>query len=143
MKTEIRANIIFLVLLAASCLIFVPLIPIETVPEIKFRLVGQNGAALSQTEIVQIWRHPLYDFTEHQTASTSDETGTVVFAKQETRISFIRLLWGTVKNNIRSNPHNWGYEYRPNARFALGAKEMPFEEWKLGEIFPTTIIVDK
>ena len=103
-----------LILIGAIILLFLPIVPVQVVPEVTLKVVDTEGKPLPNIKILQFWRHWTYDATNRHIETTSNSEGYVTFSQKQVWTSPFRFLYGKFGEYVWSyidihasfGPHN-------------------------------------
>lgn len=101
-NSEVKALKIFAILIIIGLLLFLPIIPVQVVPEVTLKVINAEGNPLPGVVIIQFWRHWTYDATDRRDEVMSNAEGDVTFAEKKIWVSAGKFLYGKFGENVWS-----------------------------------------
>ncbi len=136
-----RWLILFAVVLIA---LFIPVIPVNVVPEWPLRLVDESGQPVSNARIDQWWKDYTLEFWRwpHVDESmSSDDQGIVRFPARNIRVSVAQFVVAKIVDVVTSiNPHAG---YGPHANVLCRGSLSCNVSYRPGEELPKVVVVKR
>lgn len=86
-------------LAGAALFFFLPIVPIQVVPEVSIRAVDTNRNPVAGITIYQDWQHWTFESEDHRDETVSDENGFAAFSEKRIWISAFNFLFNTIGEN--------------------------------------------
>lgn len=86
-------------LAGAALFFFLPIVPIQVVPEVSIRAVDTNRNPVEGVTVYQDWQHSTFESQSHKDETVSDENGFAAFSEKRIWISAFNFLFNTVGEN--------------------------------------------
>ena len=92
-------KIIFIVL-AVILLLWLPIIPVNVVPEVTLRVVNTDKQPVASMVVFQVWQHWTFESQDHRDKVISDENGFVTFSEKKIWVSAFKFLLGMFGEHV-------------------------------------------
>ncbi len=90
---------LILMLIGAIILLFLPIVPVQVVPEVTLKVIDTEGNPMPNLEIIQYWQHWTFESQSHIDEVRADRKGYVTFSEKKIRISLLSLFVSKVLEN--------------------------------------------
>jgi len=124
--------------------LFVPVMPVNVVPEWTLRLVDESGQSVPNARIDQSWKEyslEFFRFGHIDESLSSDGNGFVTFPARNIRVSVIQIIVAKIVDIITSiNPHAG---YGPQSHVYCRGNLSCSASYRPGEELPRVIVVRK
>ncbi len=97
---------ITLSVIVVAIFIWLPIIPVDVVPEVTLKVINENNQLMTGIKIVQGWQHWTFESEDHRDEKTSDANGSVTFSEKSIKVSVFKFLfWRLMEIVMKINPH--------------------------------------